>query len=179
MSDVIIERQSLLLLCWQGHLGGCSSAAVSRRQPCCVQTTNLESENPQGSTLVSSERCRLARQACITKRAMRPAPGGESTTTRPPIKELLPVQDARRLVRRRLWCRLRFRRVSLSYLFSGRCDVSWVVAVEVIRGRGSCWLFESAAYEVTVHSIPCRPVFRSGEPGYVAREIIVVSIGPV
>ena len=35
------------------------------------------------------------------------------------------------------------------------------------RGRGSWWLFESASYEVTFHSIPFRAVFRRSEPGYV------------
>ena len=47
------------------------------------------------------------------------------------------------------------------------------------RGRGSCWLFESAANEVTFHSIPFRAVFRRGGPGRVAREIVVVSVGSV
>ena len=47
------------------------------------------------------------------------------------------------------------------------------------RGRGSRWLFESAVYEVAFHSIPFRPVFHRGEPGHVAREIVVVSVGSV
>ena len=42
------------------------------------------------------------------------------------------------------------------------------------RGRGSCWLFESVAYEVAFHSIPFRVVIRRGEPGHVAREVVVV-----
>ena len=43
-------------------------------------------------------------------------------------------------------------------------------------GRGSCWLFESAAYEVTFQSVAFRAVFRCSEPGHVAREM-VVSVG--
>ena len=44
------------------------------------------------------------------------------------------------------------------------------------RGRGSCWLFESAAYEVTFHSIPSRAVSSRSEPSHVAREIVVVPV---
>ena len=44
------------------------------------------------------------------------------------------------------------------------------------RGRVSCWLFESAAYEVTFHNIPFRAVSRRCEPRRVAREIVVVSV---
>ena len=44
-------------------------------------------------------------------------------------------------------------------------------------GRGSCWLFESAAYEVTLHRVPFRAVLRRGEPGRVACEFVVVSVG--
>ena len=35
------------------------------------------------------------------------------------------------------------------------------------RGRGSCWLFESAAHEVAFHGISVRIVFRGGEPCHV------------
>ena len=49
----------------------------------------------------------------------------------------------------------------------------------VVVGVWSCWLFESAAYEVAFHSIPFRADFRRGEPGQVAREIVAVSVGPV
>ena len=47
------------------------------------------------------------------------------------------------------------------------------------RSRGSCWLLEPAVHEIAFHSIPFRGVFRSGEPGRAAREIVVVSVGSV
>ena len=45
------------------------------------------------------------------------------------------------------------------------------------EGRGSCWLFESAAYEVTFHRVSFRAVLHRGDPDRVAREIVVVSVG--
>ena len=50
------------------------------------------------------------------------------------------------------------------------CVVGWIVVdvVEVV-GRAGC----SAAHEVT------RAVFHCGEPGHVAREILVVPVGSV
>ena len=38
-------------------------------------------------------------------------------------------------------------------------------------------LFESAAYEITFHSIPNRAVFHRGELGHVPREIVFVYVG--
>ena len=46
-------------------------------------------------------------------------------------------------------------------------------------GSGSCWLFVSAAHETTFHGVPFRVVFRHGEPGHVAREVIGVSVGSI
>ena len=40
----------------------------------------------------------------------------------------------------------------------------------------SCWLFESAANEVAIHSIPFRVVVRRDEPGHVTREVVVLSL---
>ena len=45
------------------------------------------------------------------------------------------------------------------------------------RGRGSCWLFEPAVYNIVFPSIPFQTVFRRSEPGHVAREVTVVSVG--
>ena len=45
-------------------------------------------------------------------------------------------------------------------------------------GRGSRWLFEAAASEVTFHNIPVRGVFRCGDLRVVSSpEIVVVSVG--
>ena len=40
------------------------------------------------------------------------------------------------------------------------------------RGRGSWWLFESAAHEIAFHSISFRMVFNCGKPSHVAREVL-------
>ena len=60
-----------------------------------------------------------------------------------------------------------------------RCWLCWLCC----RSRGdrrrvSRWLFESGAYAVTFHSIPFQAVFRRSGPSHVAREIVVVSVGP-
>ena len=47
------------------------------------------------------------------------------------------------------------------------------------RGRGWCWLCESAVYEIAFSSIPFRVVSRCANPGHVAREVVVASVGSV
>ena len=59
------------------------------------------------------------------------------------------------------------------------CVVCWVVVIVLMRGPRRYWLFESAAFAVTFQSIPFRAVFRRGEPGHIAREIVVVFVGSV
>ena len=46
-----------------------------------------------------------------------------------------------------------------------------------VVGRAGC--LSLLRYEVTFHGIPFRAVFRRIEPGHVAREIVVVSVGSV
>ena len=60
----------------------------------------------------------------------------------------------------------------------GRALLVGVVAV-VVEGVVGRWLFESAACEVTFPGIQFRAVFHRSEPGRVAREIVVVSVGSV
>lgn len=44
------------------------------------------------------------------------------------------------------------------------------------KGRGSCWLVEFAAYEVTLRRVAFRATLCRGETGRVAREIVLVSV---
>ena len=47
----------------------------------------------------------------------------------------------------------------------------------VVLDRVDC--FESATHEVSFHRVPFRAVLRRGEPGRVAREIVIVPVGSV
>ena len=55
-------------------------------------------------------------------------------------------------------------------------SVVGVVVVVVVVGRGSYWLFESPAYKVAFHGVPCRAILCCGETSRVVREIVVVSV---
>ena len=53
--------------------------------------------------------------------------------------------------------------------------VGWVVVVVCVELGSRAGLFEPAVYEFAFHGIPFR--FRSVEPGHVAREVVLPSLG--
>ena len=55
------------------------------------------------------------------------------------------------------------------------CVVGWVVVVVCVELGSRAGLFEPAVYEFAFHGIPFR--FRSVEPGHVAREVVLPSLG--
>ena len=63
--------------------------------------------------------------------------------------------------------RLRF---FVRVLLVGLSLLWWVVA------RAGCWLLESAAYNIDFHGVPFRATMCRGEPGLVARGMVIVSV---
>ena len=59
------------------------------------------------------------------------------------------------------------------------CVVRWAVVVVVIGVVGRVGCLSLLLMKPLFHSIPCRAVFRRDEPGRVARDIVVVSVGSV
>ena len=56
------------------------------------------------------------------------------------------------------------------------CVVGWVVVVLVVVGRAGCL---SLLFMKSLPIVSHFEVFRCGEPGHVAREVVVVSVGSV